>query len=90
MAKMRSSVALFLTIVNIIGEIAFLSLSIIYLYSSNNYKSYSSSIRQLSLMSNTHSNLRGTKYKLMKMKSAIHNQINKKGKIYDPSYFIKD
>ena len=90
MAKMRSSVALFLTIVNIIGEIAILSLSIIYLNSSNNYKSYSSSIRQLSLMSNTHSNLRGTKSKLMKMKSAIHNQINRKGKIYDPSYFIKD
>ena len=90
MAKMRSSVALFLTFANIIGEIAIISLSTIYLNSYNSNKSYSSSIRQLSLMSNTHSNLRGTKSKLMKMKSAIHNQINKKDKIYDPSYFIKD
>ena len=77
---MRISVALFLTIVNIIGEIAILSLSIIYLNSSNNYKSYSSSIRQLSLMSNIHSNLRGTKSKLMKMKSAIHIKLIKRVK----------
>ena len=70
MAKMRISVALFLTIVNIIGEIAILSLT--YLNSYNKYKIYSPSIRQLSLISNTHSNLRGTKSKLMKMKSAIH------------------
>ena len=90
MAKIKSSVALLLTFGNIIGEIAILSLSITYLNSYNKYKSYSSSIRQLSLISNTHSNLRGTKSKLMKMKSDIHNQINKKGKIYDPSYFIKD
>ena len=90
MAKMRSSVALFLTFANIIGEIAIVSLSITYLNSYNRNKSYSSSMRKLSLMNNTHSNLRGTKSKLMEMKSAIHNQINKKNKIYDSSYFIKD
>lgn len=90
MAKMRSSVALFLTFANIIGEIAIVSLSITYLNSYNRNKSYSSSMRKLSLMNNTHSNLRGTKSKLMEMKSAIHNQIDKKNKIYDSSYFIKD
>ena len=78
MAKMRISVALFLTIVNIIGEIAILSIT--YLNSYNKYKSYSPSIRQLSLMRNTHPNLRETKSKLMKMKSAIHIKLIKRVK----------
>lgn len=85
MARIRGSVALTLTFVNIIGSISILSLTI--MISQNKYRNRNRLLMELSQIDNPHPNLRGTKLKLIKIKSEV---ISKRSKNYEPSIYTED
>lgn len=84
MARIRGYVASVLTFVNIIGIISIFVLTMTY-FDKNGRR-----LRELSILDNPHPHLRGTKLKLIKIKSEITNEISKSTKYYDPSYYPKD
>ena len=86
MAKIRGSVALALSFIDLIGSIALFSLLIVSLNNNSNEKSP----RKLNQINFSHSNLRGTKLKLLKEKSGNKELILKSRKLYNPSYFNED
>jgi len=85
MAKIRGSVALTLTFVNIMGTIGLLVL-IVPAIDNARYRT----LRELTQIEKPNPNLRGTKLKFIKMKSEIEDKISKNKKYYDPSYYTED
>ena len=86
MAKIRGSVALALTFLNLFGAIALLSLSSVTLDKENDYYGNDNDggqyyIRKLSQIENLHSNLRGTKIRAIRFKELIQQEIFNKNKI---------
>ena len=93
MAKIRSSVALVLMLVDLIGTITLFSLIISCISDidhKNRYNSNTSYLRKLSQKDNPHINLRGTKLKLIEYKKFIEKVKSKKVKIYNPSDYNED
>ena len=96
MAKIRGSVALALTFINLFASIAILSLSSVSLDEENGWRdddSYgyeSSYMRKLSQIENLHSHLRGTKIRAIKLKDLIQKENSNKNKIYDPLNYNED
>lgn len=93
MAKIRSSVALVLMLVDLIGTITLFSLIISCISDidhNNGFNSNTSYLRKLSQKDNPHINLRGTKLKLIEYKKFIEKVKSKKVKIYNPSDYNED
>lgn len=101
MAKIRGSVALALTFINLFVSIAILSLSSVSLDEENRYHNYDdedyygyegSYMRKLSQIENLHSHLRGTKIRAIKLKDLIEKEKenSNKNKIYDPLDYNED
>ena len=95
MAKIRGSVALALTFINLFASIAILSLSSVSLDEENrrrdDYDDYDGSYtRKLSQIENLHSHLRGTKIRAIKLKDLIEKDKSNKNKIYDPLNYNED
>ena len=100
MAKIRGSVALALTFINLFVSIAILSLSSVSLDEENRYHYYDedyygyegSYMRKLSQIENLHSHLRGTKIRAIKLKDLIEKEKenSNKNKIYDPLDYNED
>lgn len=91
MAKIRGSVALALTFLNLFASIALLSLSSVSLDEENRYDGdYYSYVRKLSQIENLHSNLRGTKIRTIKLKDLIEKKNSNKNIIYETLDYNED
>lgn len=93
MAKIRSSVALGLMIVDFIGTITLFSLIMSCISDIDHQHRYdyrSSYLRKLSQMDNLHANLRGTKLKLIELKKLIEKKKSKNIKVFNPLDFNEE
>ena len=91
MAKIRGSVALALTFLNLFASISILSLSSVTLDEENNPSDTTNSfIRKLSQIENIHPHLRGTKIRVIRFKELKEKEISDKNKIYTPIDYDRD
>ena len=93
MAKIRSSVALVLAVLNFIGTVTLFSILIVCINDINYRHNYKSNIRKLSQINSFKLNLRGTQLKLFELKSLIEKEKSKTKKkfdqlIYDEEEFV--
>lgn len=93
MAKIRSSVALVLTVLDLIGTVTLFSIIIACINDIDNQHNYNSNMRRLSQINSFKPNLRGTQLKLLELISLIEKEKSNTQKkfdqlVYDEEEFV--